>query len=563
MVKSIPKMLKSLKFKREHIPYLVAFALIAAMYLPRTFAASTVEGTVFKDLNRNGIQDPGEEPVVGVPVILTDMTTQNNDTQVYTDANGHYTMTERSIGYGGGPITDGPHMVIISNGSPGWWDYNNDWVSSDPTKIVPSSQFQLVGSATVNLPIRPIVRSTDITRPLSTYVGPSGLTTKSYIDVYTAQEVYDAIMRGGYIGEEAKTTTMSVAAPNTINVTAVGYSGTPGNYVSDSANGNCTYTSVRPENSSSYRIDDSCLNHEYGHAWSYHYAPEYRQDPGFTEWQKVRGIDNDSRVDTPGSHQWSSAEMIAEDYRQLLGSPRSQAGQENWELPAAKDVPGLKDYLVTTFRTRLQTGPPPDTQPPAVPTNLHATSVSANSISFAWDPSTDNVGVTKYEVYRLGGGQQISTQTTTAFTETGLSPETGYGYSVIAYDAAGNPSELANWLYVTTPSSTTPPPPSASNVVISALSISPNPVLLSAKANPVIKYSLSQNSTVSVSILNSTGGLVRKVAINTSQSGNVQLTWDRKDATGRKVRGGSYKVKVDAQGSNGTTVTQTLTFTAK
>jgi hypothetical protein len=48
---------------------------------------------------------------------------------------------------------------------------------------------------------------------------------------------------------------------------------------------------------------------------------------------------------------WDPKEMIAEDYRQLFGSANAQTGgQINTVLPLVKDVPGLRDFLSTTFR---------------------------------------------------------------------------------------------------------------------------------------------------------------------------------------------------------------------
>ncbi|HVW82949.1 MAG TPA: fibronectin type III domain-containing protein, partial [Candidatus Paceibacterota bacterium] len=44
----------------------------------------------------------------------------------------------------------------------------------------------------------------------------------------------------------------------------------------------------------------------------------------------------------------------------------------------------------------------PDTTPPSVPANLHATGITNSSIALAWDPSTDNVGVAGYKLYRDG-----------------------------------------------------------------------------------------------------------------------------------------------------------------
>jgi chitodextrinase len=79
---------------------------------------------------------------------------------------------------------------------------------------------------------------------------------------------------------------------------------------------------------------------------------------------------------------------------------------------------------------------PPDTQAPAAPTSLSATATSFSSIALNWSPSSDNVGVTGYIVYR--GGVQVGTATGTSFTDTGLTPLTSYSYTVRARDAANN-----------------------------------------------------------------------------------------------------------------------------
>jgi hypothetical protein len=42
--------------------------------------------------------------------------------------------------------------------------------------------------------------------------------------------------------------------------------------------------------------------------------------------------------------------MLAEDYRQLFGSPNARLrGQENQDIPPAAEVPGLRVFLSTTF----------------------------------------------------------------------------------------------------------------------------------------------------------------------------------------------------------------------
>ena len=79
-----------------------------------------------------------------------------------------------------------------------------------------------------------------------------------------------------------------------------------------------------------------------------------------------------------------------------------------------------------------------DTVPPTVPANLRPTSGNATSITFAWDASTDNVGVAGYVIVR--NGSEIAGVGPTTFTDTTAVAEKIYAYQVIAVDAAGNRS---------------------------------------------------------------------------------------------------------------------------
>ncbi|WP_201305416.1 alpha-amylase family glycosyl hydrolase [Paenibacillus puerhi] len=79
---------------------------------------------------------------------------------------------------------------------------------------------------------------------------------------------------------------------------------------------------------------------------------------------------------------------------------------------------------------------PVDTIAPSVPTGVTAVAAGATSIQVNWTASTDNVGVTGYEVYR--NGVKVGQTASTSYTDTGLAPATEYAYTVKAYDAAGN-----------------------------------------------------------------------------------------------------------------------------
>ena len=94
----------------------------------------------------------------------------------------------------------------------------------------------------------------------------------------------------------------------------------------------------------------------------------------------------------------------------------------------------------------------PDTQAPTTPSNLVASNVTQTTLTLSWNASTDNVGVTGYDVFQ--GTTNIGSVTGTSANITGLSPSTAYSFKVRAHDAAGNNSGFSNTVNVTTPSNT-------------------------------------------------------------------------------------------------------------
>ena len=79
-----------------------------------------------------------------------------------------------------------------------------------------------------------------------------------------------------------------------------------------------------------------------------------------------------------------------------------------------------------------------DTEAPTAPTNLVVTETTTNSATLTWTASTDNVGVTSYDVYVNGTLKTSVTGVTT--TITGLAAETAYTFYIIARDADRNSS---------------------------------------------------------------------------------------------------------------------------
>lgn len=90
-----------------------------------------------------------------------------------------------------------------------------------------------------------------------------------------------------------------------------------------------------------------------------------------------------------------------------------------------------------------------DNQNPTAPQNLIISDLAINSIELTWDASTDNVGVTGYNVYR-NGTLAISDNSGTTAVVTNLAEETLYSFYVTAIDAAGNESVASNTISGTT-----------------------------------------------------------------------------------------------------------------
>ncbi|HEX2627639.1 MAG TPA: fibronectin type III domain-containing protein, partial [Chitinophagaceae bacterium] len=76
-----------------------------------------------------------------------------------------------------------------------------------------------------------------------------------------------------------------------------------------------------------------------------------------------------------------------------------------------------------------------DVTPPSAPT-LSSPAQGSSTIDLSWTTSTDNVGVTGYEIYK--GGVYQTTVAGTTHQLTGLAPSTSYSIYVRAVDAASN-----------------------------------------------------------------------------------------------------------------------------
>jgi chitodextrinase len=99
-----------------------------------------------------------------------------------------------------------------------------------------------------------------------------------------------------------------------------------------------------------------------------------------------------------------------------------------------------------------------DTTAPSKPGKPAVSAVTGSSARLSWTASTDNVGVTGYDVYL--GSTKVGTATTASFDLSGLTPATDYTAHVVAKDAAGNTSAQSDSTAFTTSDTVDGTPPS-------------------------------------------------------------------------------------------------------
>ncbi|MEU4065081.1 carbohydrate binding domain-containing protein [Streptomyces wedmorensis] len=132
-------------------------------------------------------------------------------------------------------------------------------------------------------------------------------------------------------------------------------------------------------------------------------------------------------------------------------------GNGTWDNNGGADyaigtgVSTVRNNAVTANATDPCAAATPDTQAPTVPGRVTA-AADGTSVLLTWDPATDDRGVTKYQVTRVGGsgGTVVTDVGSTVYSDTGLAERTAYSYTVKAVDAAGNVSAASTAATATT-----------------------------------------------------------------------------------------------------------------
>ncbi|BAN02524.1 fibrinogen-like YCDxxxxGGGW domain-containing protein [Ilumatobacter coccineus] len=129
----------------------------------------------------------------------------------------------------------------------------------------------------------------------------------------------------------------------------------------------------------------------------------------------------------------------------------------------AFDAAGNISYRTAPVYVEVDDGT--DTENPTVPTDLTGAEGADASIDITWTASTDNVGVTSYQILRNGVEVLVVDGATTSANLTGLGSGLHY-IQVRAFDAAGNQSYKTPPIEVTVAAADTTPPSTPSNLQV-------------------------------------------------------------------------------------------------
>ncbi|MVP02575.1 M4 family metallopeptidase [Paenibacillus lutrae] len=217
-----------------------------------------------------------------------------------------------------------------------------------------------------------------------------------------------------------------------------------------------------------------------------------------------------SGVSITGIGRNDAAKIIYKALTYYLTSTSNFTAMRQAAISSATDLFGANSAQVNSVKAAYAAvgigSPPPvqDTQAPAAPANLVSTGKTSSSVTLSWNASTDNVGVTGYDVYR--GTVLAASVTGTSATVSGLSPGTAYTFTVKAKDAAGNVSPASSAVTVTTSSSTNPtdtqPPTAPGNLVSTGQTSSSASLSWSASTDNtgVAGYDVYNGSTLAATV---------------------------------------------------------------
>src|SRR5205814_1740065 len=129
------------------------------------------------------------------------------------------------------------------------------------------------------------------------------------------------------------------------------------------------------------------------------------------------------------------------------------------------------------------TSPCPDSVAPTAPSNLTVTATTLTSVSLSWSASSDNVGVSGYDVFV--NGSKIGSTSAAVYVFGTLTCGTSYALGVEAFDAAGNRSSRASLSAATSPCPDSVAPTAPSNLTVTATTLTSVSLSWSASSDNV------------------------------------------------------------------------------
>ncbi len=167
-----------------------------------------------------------------------------------------------------------------------------------------------------------------------------------------------------------------------------------------------------------------------------------------------------------------------------------------------------------------------DITKPSAPTNLTVATQGSSEVQLSWTASTDNVGVTAYDIYR--NNAKVSAVSTNSVLDTGLTAGTTYSYYVVARDEAGNLS------------------PASTSVSATTAALTDRNVPVVSIFSPSDGASIGRSTTIQASARDDVAVVRMKLYIDgslkeSSSSGSISYTW-----TSRKAARGQHTITVKA-----------------
>ncbi len=173
----------------------------------------------------------------------------------------------------------------------------------------------------------------------------------------------------------------------------------------------------------------------------------YVHQSGYTSTTDIGGVYNLNGEKVANAKDFkfiTSSETLK--YRASLKYDTNTNDRQYFFAPTIYEINGLEPTIAELISPNTT---PVDSTSPSIPTGLASSNIAATTATLSWSVSTDNIGVTAYEVFK-NNNLETTVTSGTSYAITGLTAATAYTYTIKAKDAAGNTSVQSTSLTITT-----------------------------------------------------------------------------------------------------------------